>query len=56
MILVLILSNFIVDENSEFHERMKKALTERLMVRIKGRTESSEIILRVCYRSHSPGN
>lgn len=45
IILVLIINNFIDEENSEFCERMKKALTERLRVRIKGMAESGEIIL-----------
>lgn len=47
IILVLIISHFIVEEKSVFHERMKKALTESLRVRIKGRAESGEIILGV---------
>lgn len=54
--LVLIISHFIVKENIEFHVRMKKALTERLWVRIKGKAESGEIILGVSYRPHSPGS
>lgn len=56
IILVLIVSLFIVEENTEFHERMKKALTGRLRVRIKRRGETGEIILGACYRPHAPGN
>lgn len=52
----MIVSYFIVEEKSEFPEGMEKALTERLRVRIKGREESGEFILEVCYRPHGSGN